>query len=181
MDVIKADVSRHITDESPLDDSHVHFRKPQLNDGSALWKLVQATGVLDVNSPYCYLMITHYFQDTSIVAESKQGVVGFISAFMTPGRPDTLFVWQVAVDQSMRRQGIGVAMLQMLLKRNTCENVRFLETTISADNLPSERMFRRLAQEWRADVEVSEGFPAHAFPESTHENERLFRIGPRST
>lgn len=181
MNVSKTSVSFHVDGESPSNENIVQFRKPQLEDGSAIWELVKDTGVLDLNSPYCYLVISQYFQETSIVAESNQKMVGFISAFICPDRPDTLFVWQVGVDASMRRQGIGLAMLQALFERKACDGIRFLETTISPDNGASERMFRRFAEFLGAGVQQREGFPANVFPGATHEDERLFHIGPRKT
>ena len=155
------------------------FRKPNVQDGAAVWKLIKDTGVLDLNSSYCYLMLSHYLDDTCVLVEGQDSeVVGFISAFVLPARPDTLFVWQVAVSETMRGQGIGTAMLQNLLLRPVCQPVRHIETTVTADNRASEAMFRRLAASLDANLEIRTGFTPDLFPGSGHEHERLISIGP---
>ena len=161
---------------SPL--SKVHFRKPRLEDGPAVWSLVRDTQVLDLNSSYCYLMLSSYFQETCVVAEKGDQVVGFVSGFIPENQPKTLFIWQVAVSQKARGLGIGTSMLKRLLSRPICRNVRYLETTVSPSNAPSEAMFRRIARDLATELKVAGEISAGLFPGHDHEPERVFRIGP---
>src|SRR5699024_11825128 len=78
------------------------FCKPTKDDGAEVWELIKHTGVLDLNSSYSYLMWCEIFSETSIVVEREGNTVGFISGFIHPDQPDTLFIWQVAVDASER-------------------------------------------------------------------------------
>src|SRR3546814_5243060 len=107
--------------------------------------LVARCHPLDTNSVYCNLLQCSDFADTAIAAENAQGeLVGFISGYRPPARPDTLFVWQVAVDSSMRGQGLALRMLLALTARVAREHdVRFMETTISPDNAASQALFKR--------------------------------------
>lgn len=173
-------VGMNVQTENTTPDLHnPTFRKPNVHDASAVWKLIQDTGVLDLNSSYCYLMLSHYFNDTCMLVENQDNdVVGFASAFLVPKRPDTLFVWQVAVSETARGHGIGTAMLQNLLRRPMCRDVRHLETTVTADNLASEAMFRRLAKSLRTNLDIKTGFTEDLFPGNGHEHERLIVIGP---
>lgn len=156
----------------------IRFRKPREEDGPEIWELVKSTGVLDLNSAYSYLMLCKYFSGTCVVAEYDNEIIGFLSAFKPPGRLDVIFVWQVAVAPSQHRKGLGSAMLQVLLRRKECAGVRFLETTITPSNIPSQSLFRKLARNADARCEVEECFSGDLFPGSNHEAELMYRIGP---
>lgn len=156
----------------------VAFRQPQVTDGAQIWSLVRKTGVLDLNSEYCYLMLSAYFRETCIVAEQSNKVVGYVSAFRMPSRPEVLFIWQVAVDERLRGHGMGTTMLSELLQSDACRNVRSIETTVSPSNTSSSAMFRKFARRVHAQISITEGFPNHLFASKTHEDEKLWRIGP---
>lgn len=119
------------------------------------------------------------FAQTSIVVVKQNEIVGFISGFIHPEKEDTLFIWQVAVRETERGQGLGTKMLSQLLGRNTaCENVHYVEATVSPSNEPSQRLFLGLARKFQTDWKISDYFKATDFPKSNHEDEWLFRIGP---
>ena len=120
----------------------VKFRQPTDEDGYPLHQLVARCQPLDTNSVYCNLLQCTDFADTAIAAENAQGeLVGFISGYCPPARPDTLFVWQVAVDSSMRGQGLALRMLLALVARLAPHGVQYIETTITPDNAASQALF----------------------------------------
>ena len=155
------------------------FREPSVKDGEAIWRLVDQCKPLDLNSCYAYLLIGRDFSETSVVAQENGRIVGFVSAYRPPGDPGKIFVWQVAVHPSQRGKGLGRLMLAEILGRKACEEVRFLETTVTPSNKASRGMFASLAREMGSQINEEEGFPAQAFPkDQRHEEERLLRIGP---
>ena len=85
----------------------VLFRSPQIDDGVRLWEIARDSKVLDLNSSYAYLLWCRDFSATSIVAEVDGRVVGFVSGYTRPSAQETLFVWQVAVDEDQRGLGVG--------------------------------------------------------------------------
>lgn len=113
-----------------------------------------------------------------MVAEYNEEIVGFLSAFHPQNSPEKIFIWQVAVDESQRGQGLGTALLKSLLKRKTCSGVNYLETTITPSNTPSQSLFRGLAKMLDTHCEVLDCFSETMFPEKKHEDELLYRIGP---
>ncbi|HET7522139.1 MAG TPA: diaminobutyrate acetyltransferase [Bacillales bacterium] len=157
------------------------FRKPNEEDGADVWTLVKGTGILDLNSSYSYLMWCKYFRDTSVVVEKGGRIVGFISGFIKPAAPDVLFIWQVAVDESQRGKGLATRMLRHLLKRPVCENVHYLEATVSPSNRASQQLFTRFADKLDTACEIKDCFTEDHFPEEGHEDERSFHIGPFTT
>lgn len=154
------------------------FRMPEKDDGSEVWKLIKSTGVLDLNSSYSYLMWCKYFNDTSIIVESDNKVVGFVSGFIEPATPDKLFIWQVAVAESERGKGLASLMVEKLLKRDACKQTHYLETTITPSNIPSQKLFHRIARDLSTEIHVSKCFVSEDFPEKNHEDELLHLIGP---
>src|SRR5690606_17223851 len=76
------------------------LRAPVAEDAADLHQLVADCPPLDPNSLYCNLLHCSHFSGTSVAAvrrdeQGKERLVGFISGYIPPGQPDTLFVWQV--------------------------------------------------------------------------------------
>ncbi|MGY0694454.1 diaminobutyrate acetyltransferase [Virgibacillus sp. FSP13] len=157
-----------------------HFRTPDKDDGAAVWELIKHTGVLDLNSSYSYIMWCEIFSGTSIVAKRDGETVGFISGFVRPDKPNTLFIWQVAVHESQRGQGLGTKMLFQLLDRESCEDVHYVEATVSPSNIPSQHLFLGLAKKLETNCITSSYILSIDFPRTGHEDELLYKIGPIS-
>ncbi|TSB45202.1 diaminobutyrate acetyltransferase [Alkalicoccobacillus porphyridii] len=154
----------------------VTFEKPTKEDSSAMWNLVNES-TLDQNSPYKYMMMADFFTETCIVAKQDEELVGFVTAFIQPERPDTLFIWQVGVDASQRGKGLASKMISELIKWNATE-VHYLEATVTPSNEASRALFKKLGNKLNAECEITDHFSASLFPDSSHEKEQLFRIGP---
>lgn len=167
-------------DAPEVDAKPVSFRCPEKEDGADLIRLVRGTGVLDVNSVYAYMLIGEHHAHTSVIAEIEDEPVGFISAYRPHSLPETLFVWQVGVAEAGRGKGLATRMLFDILTRPVCEDVRYLDTTISTGNEASKALFRRLAERIHANCEEQELFSTEMF-ENQQEAEHLFRIGPFDT
>ena len=158
------------------------LRRPVATDGYALNKLIERCPPLDTNSVYCNLLQCTDFSATSIAADNSQGeLVGFISGYRPPSRPDTLFVWQVAVDGSMRGQGLAVAMLMNLIERTANDGVQWLETTISPGNIASEALFAKAFRHLGVEASTQVIFSRETHFNGQHDDEVLYRAGPFST
>lgn len=156
----------------------VTLRPPAVADGPAIHRLIRRSPPLDLNSPYAYLLLCQHFHGTCVVAASERDIEGFVSAYVPPEHPDTLFVWQVAVDARRRGQGLGLRMLQSLLERPALNQLRFIEATVGPGNQASRAMFAAWARRMDAPLNESPLFPASLFGEG-HEEECLLRLGPR--
>lgn len=158
--------------------SAASLRPPTSEDGAAVFELIRGCPPLDVNSRYCNLLQCSHFSDTCVLAEQEGRVVGFISAYRVPDRTDTLFVWQVAVGECARGQGLGGRMLDHLLARPACTGVRFVETTITEDNQPSWGLFSAFARRRATALERSLLFDQQRHFDGHHASEYRVRIGP---
>lgn len=172
------DTRRHAYLAMAGPDGRYTLRPPRPGDGAALHDLVRRTPPLDPNSCYAYLLQGLHFADTCVLAENGNGLAAFVSAYLPPGRPDTLFVWQVAVDARHRGRGLASTLLAHLLQRPACAGVRWLEATVSPSNTASRRLFEGLARDRDCPCTVSDLFAATDFGAAAHEAEPLYRIGP---
>ncbi|HZG06006.1 MAG TPA: diaminobutyrate acetyltransferase [Streptomyces sp.] len=153
---------------------------PRVADGAAIWRIARDSRTLDLNSSYSYLLWCRDFAATSVVARDGDGEpVGFITGYIRPRRPRTLVVWQVAVDHAQRGRGLAAAMLDGLTARVAQElGIDGIETTITPDNTASNRLFTSYARRHGAPVRREVLFDGVLFPDSGHEPEVLYRIGP---
>ena len=167
-----------------VDTPDVTIDEPTAADGPALWRLARDSGVLDVNSSYAYLLWCRDFAATSTVARIDGTIVGFVTGFLRPAAPDTVMIWQVAVDAKQRGQNLGGRMLRAIVDRLSAQGVRWLQTTISPSNEASIRLFTALARDRGTEIERRELFAPEDFPADEpggHEAEDLYVIGPFSS
>lgn len=156
----------------------IELRTPTLSDGMEVFRLVERCPPLDANSSYCNFLQCGHFAQTSVAAEMNGELVGFISGYKKPEQPDTLFVWQVAVDERARGQGLASKMLLHILQRPNCQSVNHLETTITEDNKGSWALFERLAKTLTAELNSSIFLDKQKHFDGLHDSEALVRIGP---
>jgi L-2,4-diaminobutyric acid acetyltransferase len=157
--------------------TEVSVEAPTPTDGAALWRIARDAKTLDLNSSYAYLLWCRDYADTTAVLRVGGVIGGFVTGYRRPTRPDTLVVWQVAVDAAHRGGGRATMLLDGLVSRLLRSGVRYLETTVTAANEPSNRTFTGLARRWNVACERTELFTADMFPDQ-HEAEFLYRIGP---
>jgi L-2,4-diaminobutyric acid acetyltransferase len=156
----------------------VSLRPPKLEDGMAAFQLVENCPPLDINSSYCNLLQCSHFANTSVMAEKNGTLLGFISGYAIPERPDTLFIWQVAVAAQARGLGLASRMLAHILARPHCTDITYLETTITQDNHASWALFNRLTSTLSAKLQSSAWMDKDTHFTGQHDSEALVRIGP---
>lgn len=145
-------------------------------------RLVAATGVLDVNSTYAYMLMATDFAGTTIVADRDGELSGLITGYHPPDRPEVLFVWQVAVAEAARGTGLAGTMLDTLVHR--VRKARHghpitVETTVAPANAASRALFSAFARRHCVPLTEHECFSAaHLDADEAHDDEPLLRIGP---
>jgi len=157
--------------------SSLQFRSARPADGASLWRLVQATGALEPNTPYAYLLLASDFGRTCLVAEQDGHVVGAVIGYHPPEQPRTAFVWQVGLLPTLRGRGMGLEMLQRWIALPANKLCVWVTATVADDNAASQALFKRFAALHGAPCEVRPHFTADLFPVK-HPPEPLYRIGP---
>lgn len=156
----------------------VEVRRPRKADGSKVWEMIQSIEKLDDNSMYCNLLQCSHFAGTCALAEINGNAVGWISGYVLPDAPDTLFVWQVAVHPDARGRGVAKRLILNLLKRKACRQVRHIHSTITRDNKASWALFRAIADELDSPLVDDAHFEREAHFGGAHDTEHLVEIGP---
>ena len=160
---------------------NLEFRKPTADVGYLLNRLVAASPPLEPNSIYCNLLQCSHFADTAVAVFDGEDLVGFVSGYLEPNQPDTLFVWQVVIAEAARGKGLAKRMLRELLAREACSEVRYIETTITPDNDASWGLFRSLARELNTELNSKVHFERAVHFGGEHDDEHLLVIGPFQT
>ncbi|WP_207061414.1 diaminobutyrate acetyltransferase [Motiliproteus sp. SC1-56] len=156
----------------------IELCRPEATQGFSVHKLVANCPPLDTNSMYCNLLQCSHFAGTSVVAMLDGELVGSISGYLIPERPDTLFIWQVAVGDKARGEGLATRMLAHLLERPACRQVAYMETTITEANQASWALFTRFAERRGAPTQKTIQFDRDRHFGGEHDSEMLLRIGP---
>ena len=118
---------------------------PRHNDGAAVWRLVHEQRSLDLNAGYAYLLLCTRFTSTCRVARAasntgpaqdrpSDGLAAALMGVLLPDKPDTYFVWQIAVHERFRGRGLGRAMIQDVLRQRTAAKIRYVEAHVSPSN-----------------------------------------------
>lgn len=157
--------------------SSFHFRSARPADGASLWRLVQATGALEANTPYAYLLLASDFGSTCLLAEQDGEVVGAVIGYHPPEQARTAFVWQVGLLPRLHGQGLGLALLQRWIALPANQDCTWVTATVDNANTASQALFKRFAAQHGAPCEIRPHFTADLFPVE-HPAEPLYRIGP---
>ncbi len=161
---------------APREAPGLSIRTPNPEDGPAISELIRACRPLDENSMYCNLLQCCDFADTCVVAELDGRIAGWISGYVKPADPQTIFVWQVAVREDARGRGLGRRMLAELLDRDVCRSITRLQTTITSGNAASWALFTRFADRGGADIGSQPHFRRHVHFAGAHATEHMVTI-----
>ena len=162
------------TDQASGEGSDLEFRPPSMEEGAAMWRIARDSGTLDLNTSYAYLIMARDFAATSRLAVSAGEPVGFVLGYRRPTAPERLFVWQIAVDESQRGRRVAARLLDGLLA--DLPEVTTLETTITADNTASQRLFTSFAERHGAEHTIEPLLTEAHFPDPGHGAELLHTI-----
>ena len=167
------------TDQASGEGSDLEFRPPTMEEGAAMWRIARDSGTLDLNTSYAYLIMARDFADSSRLAVAGGEPVGFVLGYLRPTAPQTLFVWQIAVDKSQRGRRVAGRLLDSLLA--DLPEVTTLETTITADNAASQRLFASFAERHGAEHAIEPLLTEAHFPDAGHGAELLHTISELHT
>lgn len=139
-----------------------------------MWRIARDSGTLDLNTSYAYLLMARDFAATTRLAVRGGEAVGFALGYLRPAAPETLFIWQIAVDESQRGQRLAARLLDALLA--DLPQVTALETTITEDNAASQRLFASFAERHGAEHMIEPLIEEAHFPDPGHGAELLHVI-----
>ena len=87
-----------------------------------------------------------------------------------------LFIWQVAVSNDYRGQGIALKMLMWLTNSPECSNVSNIETTVTPSNKASDSLFTAFADIQKTKIKKTPFLQSSHLGSIDHEEEILYKI-----
>lgn len=161
-----------------IDQESIVFETPVATDGVIVHDLIAHCPPLDQNSLYANILQCTHFADTCLLAKVDGEVVGWLSGYTLPTRPDVYFVWQVAVSPIARGLGLGRTIILKLLETPACSHVQFVQATITEDNASSWKLFRGLADHLNAPFADQLWLDKAEHFDNKHDSEYVITIGP---
>ncbi len=156
----------------------VVLASPCATDGADVHALIAKCAPLDRNSMYANLLQCSHFQATCVTARRDGVLIGWVSGYLLPDDPNSYFLWQVAVDESARGEGLPKRMIVEVLSRTACADVRQLKTSITRNNQASWGLFSSVARHLKADMRDEVMFEKDKHFDGHHDTEHLVTIGP---
>lgn len=156
----------------------ITLRIPTDEDARSVPRLIASCPPLDQNSLYCNLLQCTHFSKTCVLAERNGEIIGWVSGYISPDDPKSIFVWQVAVDESARGLGLARQMINQILSRPVAKGVERILTTITPSNQSSWALFSSLAKSLGAPISDTPYFERDKHFDGRHETENLVTIGP---
>ena len=153
----------------------ISIRQPEIEDGKQIWSLIKHSGNLDLNSEYCYFMLSDIFGKQCALACSEENeILGYASCLPRPTSPKVLFVWQICVDEKAQKHGIAKKLLNFIIQNQEAK-VDEIQATISGSNIPSQTLFKSLAKDYKAKINKEIYIQAQNFSNG-HESEFIYKI-----
>jgi len=164
--------------QNNTEQSTMVFRAPTLQDGMALYQLVENCPPLDLNSSYLYFLQASHFADSCMLAELNGEIVGFVSGYRRPDDMQNLFIWQVAVSEKARGQGLAKRLITKLISAQIHSNTQLnaLSCTISPSNKASQGLFKSLAKQYGLNLDVCDFIKVEHFAGQDHEAEQEYTL-----
>ena len=158
---------------------NLSISKPKPHQAAKINELIARCKPLDENSLYCNLLQTTHFAETCAIAEIDGEVAAFVSGYIHPERPKTLFIWQVAVNPDYRGLGLAKKLILKIVERNLPKlQFEFIHTTITKSNTASWSLFKSVAKALNSEYSTRVMFDKQLHLDHQGESEWLMDIGP---
>jgi L-2,4-diaminobutyric acid acetyltransferase len=91
---------------------------------------------------YVYWILSKYYNSTTIVAEYNNNIIGIITGLQSIDK-NTIFIWQLCVDEVYRRQNIAIKLINSLFESSKRMGIKAIELTITEENHKSLALFKK--------------------------------------
>ncbi|MFA1626923.1 hypothetical protein ACDY96_30575 [Rhizobium mongolense] len=156
----------------------VRFQSPNLSHAKAIACLVQGTTRLDKNSSYTYALWCTHFSSQSAVAVRDDEVIAFLTAFRSPERPESYFLWQTATKPRHGVPALGIDLIEFAVKREISRGARFVEASVDKENKPIRLVMKTLCKRLSGHLSEELLYSSELLSSSDtdHHDETLMRI-----
>lgn len=128
----------------------ITLRPAREHDAAAVTALAASCPPLDGYQLHQYSIFLRHFGDWCWVSDrdnegETHALAGYVVAMPTTTSPDTVFLWEIAVDPALRGEGLAQQLVAQVETRAREGGFARVELTVDPTNAPSLRLFERLA------------------------------------
>ena len=116
-----------------------------MSEFPALRGVIDESESLDHHTDYTYWVALDQWPHLFLTAKHDGRIVGFTFGLRNAAHPERLFLWQIGVLTSHRRNGIAWKLVNELCKRAATDGIEELWFTIADEIAPSLALFRKIA------------------------------------
>lgn len=144
------------------------YRVLEEKDIASIKELIKdCSPFLGCNGTYTYWMMATVYKGYSFVAEEEGRLCGFVTALPVPDH-NSLFIWQLGVSPSHRKQGIAYRLIDMVFQQAKIKGYGGIITGIDAKNTGSLSTFRKLSENYKLKSEIIGKFDADGVAEDVY-------------
>jgi len=142
---------------------HIKLRNIQEGDISEIISLANSCLHVEDHSPFVYWMLSKYFNNITFVAinGADNSIVGFVSGVIASNSRKIGYIWQVAVDPTKRRIGIGTKLITKIITELQSQQLKGVEFSIDPVNYASKKMILSTFEMLGLIVEEKDKFSIH--------------------
>lgn len=128
----------------------ITLRPARERDAAAVTALAASCPPLDGYQLHQYSIFLRHFGDWCWVSDrdnegETHALAGYVVAMPTTTSPDTVFLWEIAVDPALRGESLAQQLVAQVETRARERGFARVELTVDPTNAPSLRLFERLA------------------------------------
>ena len=120
------------------------IRRALQEDHLKIHKFTAECPPLENYPEHVYKIILRYFGNYCFIAEENGRIVAFVMGIIPQTLESTYFLWDIGVDPSYQKQGIGVELLDEIENELRKLGFRRIEVTIDPVNIPSQKLFEKM-------------------------------------
>ena len=121
----------------------INIRNPKESEFEKIYNFVSRCKPLESYGDHFYRIMLRYFNNTCLIAEEENNILGFILGVISQTDPKSYFLWQIGVNPEVQGQGIGRKMLEHIEIELKRKNINRIELTIDPENKASQKLFEK--------------------------------------
>lgn len=117
------------------------IRSMEPKDIAEVRKLIDFCKPLDLHTPFTYWILSEYFNNTCLVLEDEDAIVGYTGGMKSSSMDGVFYLWQIGLMPDYRGKGYFSMLLDKIIEEVKALGCNFLEFSVLSDNYQSINAF----------------------------------------
>jgi len=124
----------------------MRIRSLESRDIAAVRELIDYCKPLDLHTPFTYWILSEYFNNTCLVLEDEDIIVGYTGGMKSSSMEGVFYLWQIGLMPDYRGKGYFSMLLDKIIEKVKSLNCNYLEFSVLSDNYQSINAFSNYAK-----------------------------------